>query len=136
MVSDKRDGQSAKANAMKKIKGDAKETDQENIVDSPVIEQNIIDKTQSIKKSAKEDRAVVYVGRIPHGFYEEQMRSYFSQFGVVTRLRLSRNKKTGKSKHYAFIEFKHKEVADVVVETMDGYLMLGQILQCKIESIL
>lgn len=34
----------------------------------------------------------VYLGRIPHGFYEEEMRSYFSQFGEVTRLRLSRNK--------------------------------------------
>lgn len=34
----------------------------------------------------------VYLGRIPKGFYEEEMRSYFSQFGEVTRLRLSRNK--------------------------------------------
>jgi len=36
---------------------------------------------------------VLYLGHIPHGFYEDQLRSYFSQFGTVTRLRLSRNKK-------------------------------------------
>jgi nucleolar protein 15 len=36
---------------------------------------------------------VIYLGRIPHGFYEDEMRGYFSQFGTVTRLRLSRNKK-------------------------------------------
>ena len=36
---------------------------------------------------------VVYVGHIPHGFYEKEMRSYFSQFGTVTRLRLARSKK-------------------------------------------
>ena len=36
---------------------------------------------------------MVYLGRIPHGFYEEQMKTYFTQFGDVTRLRLSRNKK-------------------------------------------
>jgi len=47
---------------------------------------------------------------LPHGFYEDQMRAYFGQFGEVTRLRLSRNKKTGKSKHYAYVEFKHPEV--------------------------
>lgn len=71
------------------------------------------------------------MGRIPHGFYEEQMREYFSQFGAVTRLRLSRNKKTGHSKHYAFIEFESVEVAEVVAETMDNYLLFGHILKCK-----
>lgn len=59
------------------------------------------------------------------------MRSYFSQFGDVTRLRLSRNKKTGASKHYAFIEFEHASVAQIVSETMDNYLLHGHILQCK-----
>jgi nucleolar protein 15 len=39
------------------------------------------------------ETGVVYLGRIPHGFYEEQMRAYFSQFGDISRLRLSRNKK-------------------------------------------
>ena len=35
----------------------------------------------------------MYLGHIPHGFYEEEMRKYFSQFGRVTRLKLSRSKK-------------------------------------------
>ena len=42
----------------------------------------------------KDDRPrVLYIGHVPHGFYEDQMRAYFGQFGDVTRLRLSRNKK-------------------------------------------
>jgi nucleolar protein 15 len=41
------------------------------------------------------------------------MKAYFGQFGEVTRLRLSRNKKTGKSKHYAYVEFKHPEAGEV-----------------------
>merc|ERR1711862_423122 len=40
-----------------------------------------------------EPRGVVFVGRIPFGFFEEQLLEYFSQFGDITRLRLSRNKK-------------------------------------------
>ena len=36
---------------------------------------------------------MVYVGHIPHGFYEEEMKKYFSQFGTVKRLKLSRSKK-------------------------------------------
>lgn len=33
------------------------------------------------------------MGRLPHGFYEDQLKGYLSQFGDVTRLRISRNKK-------------------------------------------
>lgn len=60
------------------------------------------------------------------------MHSYFSQFGTVTRLRLSRNKKTGKSKHYGWVEFSSREVAEIVAETMDGYLIHPHRLVCKV----
>lgn len=59
------------------------------------------------------------------------MRAYFSQFGDVTKLRLSRNRKTGASKHFAFIQFESAEVAKIVAQTMDNYLMFGHILKCK-----
>lgn len=84
------------------------------------------------KASKKSGTGVIYLGRIPHGFYEEQMHSYFSQFGDISRLRLSRNKTTGASKHYAFIEFESKEVAQVAAETMNNYLLFGHILKCKV----
>lgn len=60
------------------------------------------------------------------------MKGYFSQFGDISRLRLSRNKKTGASKHYAFIEFESEEVAQIVTETMDNYLLFGKLLKCKL----
>jgi nucleolar protein 15 len=69
---------------------------------------------------------------VPRGFFEPQMKKYFAQFGPVTKLRLSRNKKTGASKHYAFVEFASAEVADIVARTMDNYLMFGHILKCKL----
>ncbi|KAL9064554.1 MAG: hypothetical protein Q9157_007787 [Trypethelium eluteriae] len=93
-------------------------------------------KVQKQKKDApgttKDGPGVIYLGRIPHGFYEPQMRAYFSQFGRIKRLRLSRNKKTGRSKHYAFIEFASSEVADIVARTMNKYLMFGHILQVTV----
>ena len=90
---------------------------------------------------------------VPHGFYEEQMRDFFTQFGdvralatrtrtarvdsrrdcsptvpwgwssaarpvQVERLRLSRSKKTGGSKGYAFIEFRDIDDARVVADAM------------------
>ena len=39
------------------------------------------------------ERGVVMIGNIPHGFYEKEMFGYFSQFGKVLRLRISKNRK-------------------------------------------
>ncbi|KXN88481.1 hypothetical protein AN958_07147 [Leucoagaricus sp. SymC.cos] len=87
---------------------------------------------EKAKRQPVQDRGVVYIGRLPHGFYEEQLKGYFSQFGDITRLRISRNKKTGKCKHYGFIEFNSSSVAQIVAETMDNYLLTGHILRCKL----
>lgn len=88
-------------------------------------------KLRQAKEAGSDGPGVVYIGRIPHGFYETQMREYFAQFGNITRLRLSRNKTTGASKHFAFVEFESDEVAKIVADTMDNYLMFGHILKCK-----
>ncbi|KAF5865775.1 hypothetical protein ETB97_002288 [Aspergillus alliaceus] len=100
------------------------------IPDSKKAKRKILKKQKENKQEAEEP-GTVYVGRIPHGFYEHQMRAYFSQFGDISRLRLSRNRVTGRSKHYAFIEFSSTSVAKIVAATMDNYLMYGHILKCK-----
>lgn len=60
------------------------------------------------------------------------MKKYFSQFGRVTNLRLSRSAKTGGSRGYAFIEFESEDVAKIVADTMDGYLFFNKILRCSV----
>mmetsp|Transcript_39857 Transcript_39857/g.64638 ORF Transcript_39857/g.64638 Transcript_39857/m.64638 type:complete len:409 (+) Transcript_39857:85-1311(+) len=92
---------------------------------------------QKVKKLPYKDDAeytpgVMYIGHIPHGFYEDQMRGFFSQFGDINHLRLSRSQKTGRSRGYAFIEFKSHEVAEIVAETMNNYLLYGRLLVCKV----
>lgn len=60
------------------------------------------------------------------------MRAYFTQFGPVDHVRLSRSKKTGASKHYAFLQFASADVARIAAETMNNYLMFGHILKCHV----
>ncbi|KZT03855.1 uncharacterized protein LAESUDRAFT_738137 [Laetiporus sulphureus 93-53] len=61
------------------------------------------------------------------------MRAYFSQFGTVTRLGVSRNKKVHWApKHHAFIEFDSASVAKIVAEMMDNCLLMGHLLKCKV----
>jgi nucleolar protein 15 len=38
-------------------------------------------------------RGVIYLGHIPYGMEEPQMKKFFSQFGDVTRVKLWRSKK-------------------------------------------
>ncbi|KAJ3461987.1 hypothetical protein MRS44_010540 [Fusarium solani] len=87
---------------------------------------------QKAAEGADEDAGVIYIGRIPHGFYEHEMRQYFEQFGTILALRLSRNKKTGASKHYAFVKFAEATTAEIVAKTMDNYLLFGHILKCRV----
>lgn len=40
---------------------------------------------------------VVYLGHLPYGFYETQIKGFLSQFGDVGRLRVSRSPKVSSS---------------------------------------
>lgn len=82
------------------------------------------DKKKALTKTGPIDSKVIYLGHIPNGFYEVQMRSFFSQFGLVKRLKLFRSAKTNNPKGYAFIEFESSEIANVVSDAMNGYYMM------------
>ncbi|KAJ0304218.1 hypothetical protein COL5a_005352 [Colletotrichum fioriniae] len=88
-------------------------------------------KQKQLTNGKKEEPGVVFISRLPHGFYEHELKGYFSQFGNITRLRLARNKKSGASKHYAFLEFAEASTAEIVAKTMDSYLLFGHILKVK-----
>ncbi|KAI5248666.1 RNA-binding domain-containing protein [Aureobasidium subglaciale] len=95
---------------------------------------NMKEVRKQLKEAQQDDEntpGVIYIGRLPHGFFEAQMREYFSQFGDITHLRMARNKLTGRSKHYAFIEFGSAAVAEIVAKTMDKYLLFGHLLQVR-----
>ncbi|KAI4720813.1 RNA-binding domain-containing protein [Aureobasidium sp. EXF-10727] len=95
---------------------------------------NMKEVRKQLKDAQQDDEntpGVIYIGRLPHGFFEAQMREYFSQFGDITHLRMARNKLTGRSKHYAFIEFGSAAVAEIVAKTMDKYLLFGHLLQVR-----
>ena len=88
--------------------------------------------TSANNKSTKSKSGVIYIGRLPSGFQESELKTYFSQFGDVINVKLARNKKTGNTKHYGFIEFDSIEVAKVAAETMNNYLLFGHLIKCEV----
>ena len=70
----------------------------------------------------------MYLGHLPHGFYENQLKEYFTQYGDVLGVKVARSKKTARSKGYAFVQFKYPEVAEIVSDTMNGYMLMGKVM--------
>ncbi|KTF86042.1 hypothetical protein cypCar_00014423 [Cyprinus carpio] len=93
-------------------------------------------KVQQVKKRPKTGQSlspgVLYVGHLPRGLFEPQLKSYFGQFGRVTQTRVSRSKKTGRSKGYGFVEFECDEVAKIVAETMNNYLIGERLIKSHV----
>ncbi|CBY20125.1 unnamed protein product [Oikopleura dioica] len=85
-----------------------------------------------VNKQKKIEPAVLYVGHLPAQFSEPSLRKYFEQFGRIIRLRLSRSKRTGKSKGYAFFEYDDAKNARIAAKTMDKYLFHERLLVCKV----
>ncbi|XP_056390123.1 MKI67 FHA domain-interacting nucleolar phosphoprotein [Hyla sarda] len=101
----------------------------------PKLQEEFKRKVQKIRKKPKVETltpGVLYLGHIPRLLAEPQLKEYFSQFGTVSRLRLSRSKKTGGSKGYAFVEFECDEVARIVADTMNNYLFCERLLKCEL----
>lgn len=76
-------------------------------------------------------RTVIKLNNIPHGFYEEQMKDYFAQFGKVKHVILIRSKKTHKSRGFGFVEFELPQVARAAAEAMHNYLFFNNVLKCR-----
>ena len=83
-------------------------------------------------KDGEAKRGIIYVGHLPKGFNERELKSFFSQFGGVTKLRVSRSKKTGRSRGYAFLEFEERKTAEIAAKTMNKHLIFGRQLDVHI----
>lgn len=93
---------------------------------------NLSKERNTDSKTLRKARSHLYVGNLPKNFQQYELKKYFSQFGDVSRARLSRNKKTGKSRLYGFVEFVDANSAEVAAETMDNYLLAGSNIKVQV----
>ena len=69
---------------------------------------------------------IIYIGHLPKGFNEDELKKFFSQFGEISKLRVARSKSTARPKGYAFLQFAEKKVAEVAAKAMNKYMMFGR----------
>jgi RNA recognition motif-containing protein len=63
----------------------------------------------------------LYVGNLPYGVDEQQLRDLFSQAGEISDVAVIPDKYTGQSKGFAFVEMATDEAADEAIKQFDGY---------------
>lgn len=68
----------------------------------------------------------IYVGNISYTLGEDEIRSIFEVIGSVESIKLIRDKRTGKSKGYCFIEMPDKKEAMEAINTLDGKEVSGR----------
>ena len=77
----------------------------------------------SSKSTIKIVPNVIYIGHLPKHCEERELIGFLKQFGILTQLRLCRSQKTGGSKGYCFAKFQDADVATIVADTLNGYLL-------------
>ena len=131
------------SNKKKQIKNKLENKEELEIESSKEEEESMEEEEKNIKKNKKREiqneegissnpsTGVIYVGHLPWGFLDDNLKKYFSQFGNITRIISPKSSKTGRSVGYAFIEFEDEETARIAAKTMNNYILFEKILKCS-----
>ncbi len=71
----------------------------------------------------------LYVGNIPFNLREEELHNVFAQYGEVSSVKIIKDKFTGKSKGFAFVEMSSTEAGNNAVSQVNGMEVKGRQLK-------
>ena len=76
--------------------------------------------------------AKLYVGNLPYSATEEELSSMFGQAGTVTSVAIIKDRETGRSKGFAFVEMASGADAQKAISMLNGQNMGGRDLRVSI----
>ena len=68
----------------------------------------------------------IYVGNINYTLSEEDIKRIFEVLGHVEAIKIIRDKKTGRSKGFGFLDMPDKKEAMEAIKTLDGKTVSGR----------
>ena len=74
----------------------------------------------------------LYVGNLSYATTEDDLKDLFSNAGTVTSVAVIKDRETGRSKGFAFVEMSTKEEADAAISQYNGYTMGDRDLRISI----
>ena len=68
----------------------------------------------------------IYVGNLSYNATEENLRQAFESFGQVTSARIIKDKYTGQSRGFGFVEMLEQAQAQAAIKSLNGKELLGK----------
>lgn len=68
----------------------------------------------------------IYVGNLPYGISEDELRDIFSEFGEVSSTNIISDKSSGRSKGFGFIEMSDNSEADKAIKALNESTVQGR----------
>ena len=70
----------------------------------------------------------IYVGNLSYDATDETIKQAFKSFGEVTSVRVIKDKYTGQSRGFAFVEMPGQSQALTAIKSLNGKELLGKII--------
>ncbi len=74
----------------------------------------------------------VYVGNLSWHTVEDTLHEQFSEFGEVVSVKIIRDRESGRSHGFGFVEFVTEAAAEAVIAAMNGKVVDGRSLRVAI----
>ncbi len=74
----------------------------------------------------------IYVGNLSYDTKEEDLRELFAQAGTVASVALIKDRDTGQSKGFAFIEMSNQSEAEKAIQMFNSYTMANRPLKVNL----
>ena len=68
----------------------------------------------------------LYVGNLPYRITEDQLRQAFEEYGEVASCTIIKDKMTGQSKGFGFLEMPDHSAAEAAINGLNGRDMMGR----------
>ena len=68
----------------------------------------------------------IYVGNLPYGVTDADLRETFSKFGEISQVNLITDKFSGESKGFGFVEMVRNSEADAAIKGLNGTDLKGR----------
>ncbi len=62
----------------------------------------------------------IYVGNLPYNTTEDELRGAFEEFGATDSVAIIKDKMTGKSRGFGFVEMSDDNAAEQAISELDG----------------
>jgi RNA recognition motif-containing protein len=74
----------------------------------------------------------IYVGNLSYDTTEDDIRTLFAQAGTVASVALIKDRDTGQSKGFAFVEMSNQSEAEKAIQTFNGYTLSNRPLKVNL----